>query len=147
MATDWYPSQEGRIADGLTINCIVGATAVEENDIVKFGTSTAGQITVIPATGIGDGWGVAIRAAAVGYPVPILVLGLNKLKNGAVAAAIEQGQVCMNNGDTTVDSCEDLVVGAGTITIYGGNSHILGLIMQTTTAAADEILVLVGRCT
>lgn len=145
MATDWYPTQEGRIADGLTINCIVGATAVAELDIVKHGVSASGQITVIPATAIADGWGVALRAGAVGDPVPVLVYGLVKLVNGTVAA-VEQGQVVINSANSYIQSCEDSPLVEADLMPCGGLSIVLGMLMQTTTAISDEVLVLVGKC-
>ena len=144
MATDWWPSQEGRIADGLTINCIAG-TAVAEGDAVKFGTSTLSQITVVPGTEHGDSWGIAIRAAAAGMPVPVLVYGLYKCIMSTVANG-EQGQACANYANNAVTSCEDLGLLEATAIPFGGVSIVLGMLMQTATAAADEILVLVGKC-
>lgn len=147
MVTDWYPQQEGRIADGLTINCIVGATAVKELDIVTYGTSAADQITVIPAVSTGDGWGVALKAGAVGDPVPVLVYGLVKLKCGERGAGFTQGEVCLNCSELWIDSAEDLAPVEASVFMFGGTSTILGTIMQTSTADLDEVLVLVGRQT
>jgi len=145
MATDWYPSQEGRIADGLTINC-VAETAVAEGDCVKFGTSTSGQITVVPATAHGDAFGIGIRAAAAGLPVPVLVYGLYKCINSTVSATPLQGHACMNYANAAVSDVDDLAVVEAVSIAFSGDCIILGMLMQTGTAAADELLVLVGKC-
>jgi hypothetical protein len=142
MATDWWPTQEGRLAEGLTISAIAGAT-ITENTFMKFGTSASGQITVSPATAVGDGWGVALKGVASGEPVPVMVLGLTKV---SVGEAITQGNILVNSGPTYA-----MFGGIASNTTYavmfGGNSHMLGTAMQTSTASADEIAILVGRCT
>jgi len=145
MATDWYPSQEGRIVDGVTLNCIA-ETAVAEGDCVKFGTSTSGQITVVPATAHGDAFGIAIRAAGVGIPVPVLVYGLYKCTVSTVAAAVEQGHACMNYTNAYISDVDDLAVVEAVSIAFSGACIILGMIMQTSTASGDEVLVLVGKC-
>lgn len=142
---DWYPGQSGRIADGLTINCIAG-TAVAESDAVKFGTSTLGQITVVPATAHGDGWGIAIRAAAAGDPVPVLVYGLYKLVISAVSGACEAGHACMNYANAAISDVDDLAVVEAVSIAFSGDCIILGMLMQTSVTAADSVLVLVGKC-
>lgn len=147
MATDWYPSQEGRIVDGLTINCIA-EDAIVEGSAVLWGTSTAGQITVGPATALGDGFGVAVKAAAAaGDPVPVMVLGVYKMTHSDGSAFPEQGEICMNSTTIYVCSVEDIGVTATSLKMYAGNSYILGMYLQTTTATSDEVLILVGRTT
>lgn len=147
MATDWWPSQEGRIADGLTLNCIAEG-AIVEGSAVKFGTSTSGQITVAAGAALGDSWGVAVKAAAAaGDPVPILVYGLYKMTVDNGTGQPVQGEFVMNSLTTTVTSTEDCGFTASTsaaMTTTGG-SYLLGMAMQSATADADELVIFIGK--
>jgi predicted RecA/RadA family phage recombinase len=146
MATDWWPSQEGRIVEGLTINCIAEG-AITEGHAVKWGTSTSGQITVAVAVALGDGFGVALKAAgAAGDAVPVMILGIFKctIDNGNVFGT--QGEFVMNSGGGGITDTD----GAGTYTAescvkFGGSSYVLGMLLQTATADADEVAVLIGK--
>lgn len=137
MATDWYPSQEGRIADGLTITAIAGGSIVE-GSAVKFGTSASGQITVQAASAVGDGFAVAIRAASTGDPVGILVFGLYKMTMGGTD--VTQGSIVLNSG--TIYAVYGTIASSRA---WGGSSFLLGMAMQSATADGDEALVLIGK--
>ncbi len=143
---DWWPTQTGRIVDGLTIPCIAEG-AILEGSAVKYGTSTSGQITVAAAAALGAGFGVAIRyAAATGDPVPVMVHGLYKMIRSNTTTAITQGHFVMNS--TTVYVTD--VAGAGTYTVANllmvkGTSYILGLAMQSAATTLDSIVILIGR--
>ena len=137
MTTDWYPTQEGRIVDGLTITAIAGGSIVE-GSAVKFGTSASGQITVQAASAVGDGFAVAVKAASTGEPVPVLVFGLYKMTMGG--ADVTQGSHLLNSG--TIYAVFGTVASTRAM---GGSSFILGMAMQSATADGDEALVLIGR--
>ena len=146
MATDWWPSQEGRVSDGFTIN-IIAEGATTEASACKFGTSTSGQMTVTDAAGLGDGWGVMLRAAgAAGEAIPVVILGNVKMTVSNGTDQPVQGEIVMNS--TTI-YCTD-VGSVGTFTsanLVGssGSSYLLGMAMQTATATGDEIVICVGR--
>jgi hypothetical protein len=145
MVTDWWPEQTGRLSDGLTITCICGA-AVTEGAPVKFGTSALSCITVINAVGVGDGWGIALKATTTaGDPLPVMVYGIYKLAtSGAAIGVVTQGSFVVNSVITGV-----CCAGTGYATTMARNatsgaSYILGLAMQSATAAGDSIAVFVG---
>ena len=137
MTTDWYPTQEGRIADGLTITAIAGG-AIVEGSAVKFGTSASGQITVTAAAAIGDGFAVAIKAASTSEPVAVLVFGLYKMTIGG--ADCTQGSLVLNSG--TIYAVFGTVASTRAM---GGASFMLGMAMQSTTADGDEAIVFIGK--
>jgi hypothetical protein len=146
MATDWWPEQNGRITDGLTIMCNAEA-AITEGSAVAFGTSTGSQIRVQNAAGLGDGWGVALRAAtSAGDGVPVVVYGLYKMTQGNGGVNTTQGDFVMNS--TTIYFTD--VAGAGTfvntnLKVLKGTSYILGMAMQTTTANSDKCVIFIGK--
>jgi hypothetical protein len=141
MATDWWPTQEGRIAEGLTVIGIAGST-ITESQLLKFGTSASGQITVIPATALGDAWGIAVKAASTGDPLPVITFGLYKCNIGSTE--LLQGSLVMNSGATYV-ILGGLSTNSTNSVLLGGASHILGMMTQSATAATDEAVVLIGR--
>ena len=145
MATDWWPTQEGRISDGFTIKCIAEASTTE-GSACKFGTSTSGQITVQDAAALGDGFGVMLRAAgAAGEAIPVVILGLVKMTTSSDAAWPAHGQMVLNSTTIYVVEADDVDCTAGTLFGAGGASYLLGMAMQTATATADEIIICVGR--
>lgn len=147
MATDWWPSQEGRIVDGLTLNCIAEDNAIVEGQAVCFGTDTAGQITVDGATGLGDGWGVALKAsAAAGDPLPVLVFGLYKMTASNGTDQPDKGEFVMNSSTIyVVDVGQVGTYTSANLKAYGGSSYILGMCMIGMTANADESIIFIGR--
>jgi hypothetical protein len=142
MTTDWYPTQEGRLVDGLTISAIAGG-AIVEGSAVKFGTSASGQITVQAASAIGDGFAVSIKAASTGDPVGVLVFGLYKMTIGGTD--LTQGSFVINSG--TIYAVYAAITSANYFSLvkFGGASHMLGQAMQSATADGDEAIVFVGK--
>lgn len=143
--TDYYPQEEGAVFDANSY--IVPAypgDVISEMSAVKFGTTVAGRISVLPAAAVGDGFAVALReATAAGAPtrIPILLHGIAKL---TFAAASTQGGFVLNLAAPTTyqagGTCliAELVWG-------GGASYVLGLLLQTTVGVSGDALVLVGK--
>jgi len=148
MATDWWPEQESRICDGLTLTCNAEGT-ITEGDVVKHGTSTASQIRVTPGTGLGDGWGVALKTTTTaGEPVPVIVFGLQKMTSTNGAVVTTQGYFVMNSNKGAVCSTAGVSTYSGTqlqAMKTTAGSYLLGMAMQTTTATGDEFIVFVGK--
>jgi predicted RecA/RadA family phage recombinase len=148
MATDWWPTQEGRIVDGLTLNCIAEDGDIVEGQSVTWGTSTSGQITVDGSSGLGDGWGIALNAsAAAGDAVAVLVYGLYKLTVSNATGQPAQGEFCMSSGGTYITSIQDCGFTVDTLvaTDAAGSSYLLGMAMQSATANSDDIVVFIGK--
>lgn len=148
MATDWYPSEKGVIFEDAAyiVPCYPDA-AILEMSSVKFGTSVAGRISVAASTALGDGVGIALRAAtdtAVPGRIPVLFYGIAKCKQDQGGATITEGGFVINSLTTTVSGTGG--VATTNLVLFGGASYILGMALQTTTADADEFLVLVGKC-
>lgn len=144
-ATDYWPSEEGMIVEGLTFfaEAYTGKTIAENAPCVVSATTPAGQIYVETANGIGDAMFVALKAADGGDMLPIAESGLMKMTD-AQTAALTEGQFVMN-------SHEDGVIRVAITTLAelkcgGGNSYILGMTMQDSTAVkGSEIIVLLGK--
>jgi len=145
MATDWWPEQSGRLTDGLTIMCTVGASSVTEGGAVTFGVSALSTITVIGAASQGDGWGVAMKTeSTAGVAVPVVVYGLYKMTtSNGTSTVVTQGSFVMNSVATGIS-----VMGSTATTnlkTFNGTSYILGMAMQSSTANGDSIVVFIGK--
>jgi hypothetical protein len=140
---DWWPEQNGRITDGLTITCNAPAAGVTEGAFVEFDTSVASQIIVKDSTADSFGWGMALKAAAsAGEAVPVLVYGLVKVVGtGSTVSA----------GGSIMSTSTALTVKPSTITTatdaryVGGSSRILGMAMQGTSNATDKFIMFIGK--
>jgi len=148
MATDWYPSEEGAIFEdaAFILPCRPDGEILEMSS-VKMGTSVAGRISVVASAALGDGVGIALRASAsAGVPerIPVLFYGGIKTTRSNGDTNITSGNFVMNSITTTVTDVGTMAIAS--LEGFGGASHILGMALQTTTADADEILVLVGKC-
>jgi hypothetical protein len=141
-SVDWWPEQNGRLTDGLTITCNSPSGGITEGAFVDFDTSVASQIVVKDSTADAAGWGMALKSASsAGEAVPVLVYGLAKVvgTGGTVLA----GQALMSTSTA-------LTVKASTVTtakcvMFGGNSHVLGTAMQGTSNATDSFIAFIGR--
>jgi len=151
MATDWYPSEEGAIFEDAAyiLPCRPDGEILEMSS-VKLGTSVSGRISVIASAAMGDGVGIALRAStAANAPerIPVLFYGAVKWTQDNGSTNTTSGQFVMNSITTTFT-----VTGAinslnmENLVLFGGSSYIMGMALQTTTADADEILILVGKC-
>jgi hypothetical protein len=146
--TDYYPQEEGAIfdANSYILPCRPD-DAVSELSSVLLGTTVAGRISVGPSTDLGDGVGVALKAASgAGAPsrIPVLFYGVVKAACSGAGYLAVAGSFAMNSITTTycglggAQAFDDLVVG-------GGDSYVMGMWLQTAAAAADECLLLVGK--
>jgi len=136
--TDYYPDEEGSIVDGLICGFCYADAAVGEGQIVTWGTSASGRVAVTPGAAIGDGIGVALKAASgAGAYIPVAFSGIVKM---TTAETLAIGALVISNSSLAV-------VGMGastTITINSATQKILGCTMQACVAPADELLVLLG---
>ena len=147
MATDWWPEQNGRLTDGLTIMCNAEAGGTE-GSTCKFGTSTASQIRVADSSAFGDGWGIQLKAtSAAGDAVPVLVYGLFKSTYSGATTQVTQGGFVMNSITTSTSVIGTFGANSlANLKLFGGGSYVLGMAMQTVTATADKYVLFVGKC-
>jgi predicted RecA/RadA family phage recombinase len=130
---DYWSTQTGRIHDILTIPCLTG-DAVLEGSSVKFGTTAADSIVVLPSAATGDGVAVAMKAAsASGEVIPVVFHGVFKMTTTSISHIPGAGDICINSITTTVCATT------------GSPANALGMALQTSTAVGDKILVLIGR--
>jgi len=139
VAVDYWPDEEGSIVDGLICGFCYADAAIAEGNIVKWGTSAAGRVAVTPSAAVGDGIGVALKAASgAGAYVPVAFSGIVKMTT-AETLAIGELVICSNS---------IAIVGMGdstTITINSATQKILGCTMQAGLSDdGDELLVLLG---
>jgi len=138
MVTDWYPDEEGSIVDGLICGFAYADAAIAEGNIVTWGTSASGRVAVTPSVAVGDGIGVALKAASgAGVYVPVAFSGIVKL---SVDETLAIGALVINTGSLTL-------VGMGastTLYINSATQMIIGCTMQASTDETDELLVLLG---
>jgi len=137
MATDWYPDEEGSIVDGLICGFCVAENAFNANEIVTYGTSVIDYVAVDKSAAVGDGIGVALKAAgAAGAIVPVAFSGIVKLTLGET----------LTIGNLVISGSSITVVGMGastTIYINSATQHILGCVLQAGDVG-DEVLTLLG---
>jgi hypothetical protein len=145
---DFWSKEEGAIFDAgsYIIPCTADTTIALGAAIGATTTATDGAFEITDAAGVGDGFGIACRAAAAdGDVIPVLFYGIYKcMTSGAGYGVIKMGSYVMN-------STASYVTWAGTVATtsmcaFGGSSHILGLALQTCATLGDEICILVGKC-
>ena len=138
MVTDWYPDEEGSIVDGLICGFCYADGEIAEGNIVKWGTSASGRVAVAVSTAVGDGIGVALKAASgAGAYIPVAFSGIVKMTVDETLAI----------GDLVISESSIAIVGVGastTLTINSATQKIIGCLMQAATDEADEVLVLLG---
>ena len=136
--TDYYPDEEGSIVDGLICGFCYADAAVGEGQIVKWGTSASGRVAVTSGAAVGDGIGVALKAASgAGVYIPVAFSGIVKMTTAETLAI----------GELVISASSLAIVGIGgsnTLTINSATQKILGCTMQACVAPADELLVLLG---
>lgn len=143
--TDFWPSEKGLIVEGLTIGFFYCTAAVAEGAPCKMGTPASGRIAVTTAAAFGDAMLVALKAGGIGETIPCAESGVMKM-TVAQAAAVTAGDFVMNSAEVGVK------IGQGgsnstLLKLFGGDSYVLGMALQTSAAASDEILVLLGKYT
>lgn len=138
VTVDWYPDEEGSIVDGLICGFCYADGAIAEGNIVKWGTSASGRVAVIVSAAIGDGIGVALKAASgAGAYVPVAFSGIVKM---LVNETLAIGDLVISNNTVTI-----VGVGASnTLCINSATQKILGCLMQAAADDEDEVLVLLG---
>ena len=145
--TDFYPQETGAIfdADSYIVPCYPG-DVISEMSAVKFGTTVAGRISVLPGAAIGDSVGIALReATAAGVPsrIPVLFYGIAKV---TFTPTVAMGEFAMNlAAPTTFTAGMDNTITVATCAWGGGASYIMGMTLQATGGAADNALLLVGK--
>ena len=136
--TDYYPDEEGSIVDGFICGFCYADAAVGEGQIVKWGTSASGRVAVTSGAAVGDGIGVALKAASgAGVYIPVAFSGIVKMTTAETLAI----------GELVISASSLAIVGIGgsnTLTINSATQKILGCTMQACVAPADELLVLLG---
>jgi hypothetical protein len=164
ILTDYWDGEEGAIfdANSYIIPCTATA-AISEGQAVKMAPalptgSTSRTLSVTGVILLGDGWGLATRAAsAINDVVPIMCYGVYKMRySGAVAtSSLQAGSIVMSSYasdcGTLCTSTVDAALGAGlgglaSLRTFNGSSYIIGMALQSAVAPRDEVLILVGKC-
>ena len=137
-AADYWPEQDGVIVKGLICGFAYADAAVAAGDIVKWGTSASGRVAVTPSTAVGDGVGVALKAADAGQRFPLAYSGIVKMTTSETLAI----------GNLVISGSSRSVVGIGASTKLSINSAtqmVLGCLMQAgADDDGDEVLVMLG---
>jgi hypothetical protein len=148
--TDRWNKKDGVLFD---FKCILPCTAstviLEGSCVTVTTTQTDGEIEVAPSTVLGDGIGVATRAAAAdGDTIPVLFYGVYKMMVAGTANSILMGSMVMNSITTTVAAVKDCGTwGVAQSIAFGGTSYILGMALcKGSTGGTEEIPILVGKC-
>lgn len=152
MATDYWSKEEGAVFDACSyiIPCRASTVILEGSSVTTTTTSTDGYIEVAPSTALGDGIGVACRAAAGDNDmIPVLFYGMYKMIVSWFGANVRVGfgSFVVNSITTMVGCASDNGWNylATCSAVMGGGSFILGMCMQQTTAIRDEALILIGK--
>lgn len=136
--TDYYPDEEGSIVDGFICGFAYADGALNEGCIVKWGTSAAGRVAVAESAAVGDGIGVALKAASgAGSIIPVAFSGIVKM---TVGETLSIGELILSLDSTSIAG----IGASNTLTINSVTQKILGCVMQAAAAPADELLVLLG---
>lgn len=144
--TDYWPHQEGVIADGFSIGFAEAYAAIEAFEVVHMHTTAStDSIYVAPAAADADGYAVALKAAtAQGDIIPVMYLGIVKMVAGDT---INEDDVLENDATGTyVLPIQTITAGQYTCyraMNYTGTRFRLGKTLNGAVTG-DEILVLVG---
>lgn len=142
MATDFWPDEEGLIVQGLDIGFFTASGIVTEGKPVKLGTGAAGLIKCQNGAAVGDAFGIALKSASTGAMVPVAITGVIKvLVDGNTPSSIVTGDFLMNSALVVIDP----TITSATLKVFEGSSYVLGVALQPSTAASDEILILLGK--
>lgn len=144
MATDYWPSNEGLIVPGLDIGFFLAAATVTEGKPVKLATGTAGYIKCQNGAALGDACAVALKSADANEYVPVAMSGVMKVVvDGNTPQAITTGHFLMNSALIVIEP--NINDGATDLVVFGGSSYVLGMALQPSSAANDEILMVLGK--
>jgi len=138
LVTDWYPDEEGSIVDGLICGFCYADGAVALGNCVTWGTSASGRVAVKASVAVGDGIGIALKAASgAGEYIPVAFSGIVKLMVDET----------LGIGELVISQSSIALVGVGdsdTLYINSATQMIIGCIMQESTDESDEVLTLLG---
>lgn len=144
--TDYWPSQEGVIVADLDIGFAFCNSEVELHEAVHLHTSsTAGRITIAPASADGDGYMIALEAGAASETISVMLTGIIKLVS---AGTLVEGDMVMNAAvGTTVLPIPTITAGE-VIELrginYTGTMCRLGISFHDAVTG-DEVLIAVGK--
>ena len=143
MATDYWPDEDSNpIVAGLDIGFFQASGTVTEGRPVKLGTGVAGAIKCQNGSALGDSIGVALKSGSTGDYIPVAITGVLKLTADGSSTNITTGDMVMSNASGKVIGGTFTTASMKT---FGGNSYVLGMALQPSTADGDEILVLLGK--
>lgn len=138
MAIDYWPEQDGVIVKGMICGFCYATLAVNEGEIVTWGTSAASRAAVTPSIAVGDGCGVAMKTVSAGQILPVVFSGIIKMKTTDIVAI---GELVINASSIDLTNMSD----SNTICINSATRTIMGCVLQAGAAAdGDELLVLLG---
>jgi hypothetical protein len=138
-ATDYWPEQDGIIVKGLVCGFCRADAAIAEGRIVAWGAgSGVGIVSVKSSAAVGDGIGVALKAAtAAGDIIPVAFSGIIKMTTDET----------LSIGNLITNKSSLYIVGMGAsdqLYINSKNSTIMGCTMQGGGDEQDELLVMLG---
>jgi len=146
---DFWPQETGAIFDAgsYILPCYPDDT-ISELSSVKVGTTASGRISVTVSAAMGDGIGVALKAAtSAGVPsrIPVLFYGAVKVTTSGTGYNAFAGSYAMNSITTTfcaLGGAQDFA----DLSVGGGASHHMGMFLQTAASVGDSVVLLVGKC-
>lgn len=146
MATDYWPDEDSNpIVAGLDIGFFQASGTVTEGYPVKFGTGAAGAIKCQNTSANGDSFGVALKSGTTGDYIPVAITGVLKLTANGSGTSISTGDTVVSDGSGKVVKATWSSATMDKLKTFGGNSYVLGIALQPSTADGDEILVLLGK--
>jgi hypothetical protein len=141
MAVDKWQYQEGVIEKGLVCGFAEAGSTIVEGDFVKCGTTANEKVVVIPATSaagtIGDGWGYAVKAAASGEKLPVVITGIVKV---TANETLSIGELVLSESATDVAG----IGSSANLKINSATQIILGTILQASETPGTEVLMILG---
>ena len=146
---DYWPQEEGAVfdANSYILPCRPDGSVTELSS-VKVGTTVAGRISVAASTAVGDGIGIALKAATgAGAPerIPVLFYGVTKTTlTQPAGGGPAMGEFCMNSITTSM-IVDPAALWASLVASGAGSSYIMGMALHGC-ADGDEALMLVGKC-
>jgi len=145
--TDYYPNKDGYIEDGHVIAmCKAEDVTMTAGSLVALGAHVQNYVTVKTSDAVkaGDAVGMCLRApVAINDTVPVCFTGVVK----AVAYEALAAGALVSSALTTLNTVADAITDQTSVNLVhnGGTAHILGMTMQASATAADEILVFFGK--
>lgn len=108
------------VTDKNVVTCLSGA-AITKGVFVKISSGTGEIPTVVTATANSGVLGVALKSAASGEYIPVLIQGITKMTLGAVTGTLAAGSAVCSDANGNPVALSDQSVdegGTATYTIY-----------------------------